>query len=264
MAFVSHPAGRAAQRNERAEAIVNAALRATLPRFVATDDSILTLDGPAGSGKTTVARAVAQRLGWRFLDTGAMYRAATWIALEAGAAGDPLDATRVVAALRVRPVTLDASGAVRAGGVDLGDRIRTAGVTGRVSAVSALPEVRAILTDEQRAFGARAAPGLVAEGRDMATVVFPHARHRFFLDAAAEVRAERRSRDLLEKRLPVPPLPELIEQIRARDAADSARAVAPMVIGPGVQVIDTSALALDAVVAEILRRIAPRAGDVRA
>ncbi len=221
------------------------------------DERLLTLDGPAGSGKSSVARAVAARLGWRFLDTGAMYRAATLVAIEAGAGGGdgPLDPARVVAALRAKPVSLDADGEVRVGGAGVGERIRTAEVTRRVSAVSALPQVRAILTEQQKEFGRRATPGLVAEGRDMATVVFPHARHRFFLDATAEVRAERRRRELLEKKMPAPPLEELVAQIRARDHADSTRAVAPLVRGAGVQVIETSTMGFDAVVNEILRRV---------
>lgn len=218
---------------------------------MAGDERIVAIDGPAGTGKSTVARQAARRLGFHFLDTGAMYRAATVAAQDAGVAMDPLDSEAAVRALLEAGLQLDENGAVLLSGRIAGERIRTAEVTRRVSAVSAVARVREILTEQQREFARRARPGIVVEGRDMCTVVFPRARYRVYLDASPEVRAKRRLDELKAAGLPVPNLEQMTAEIRARDEADSQRAVAPLRVGIGAQVIDTSNLS----VAQVVERI---------
>ncbi len=219
---------------------------------MAGDESIVTIDGPAGSGKTTVARNLARRLGFRFLDTGAMYRAATLAALERGVCCDPFDARAALLALEEADLALGENGSVTLGGVPVEDRIRGREVTRAVSAVAAVPEVRRRLTDLQRRFARDAQPGLVAEGRDLATVVFPGAAYRFYLDASVEERARRRRDEMRQQGGEVPQLEAMIALIRARDEKDAGRAAAPLRVGPGVRVIDTTALALDQVIERIL------------
>lgn len=219
------------------------------------DLNIITLDGPAGSGKSTVAKRLAARLGYRFLDTGAMYRAATLACMQAGIELDPPDPVAAAAALVEARLSLATDGSVRIAGESVEPRIREADVTALVSAVSAIAEVRAYLTRMQRDFGARARPGLVAEGRDMATVVFPSAQHRFYLDASLEVRASRRRRDLARSGQAIPRQEEMVARIRERDAKDSSRTVAPLRIGEGVLAIDTSMMIIDEVVEELARRV---------
>lgn len=239
-------------------------------RAMANDDTTITIDGPAGSGKTTVAARLAQRLGYRFLDTGAMYRAATLATIRAGIPdATPPDAAlpedEVVAAVERAHIDLIEDGAVTLSGVIVGNEIRTDDVTRLVSAVSALRGVRLLMTGKQREFGVRARPGLVAEGRDMASVVFPRSRHRFYLEASLDVRARRRLEQLrirhdeaVRAGRPAEPIPSF-ETIRAaiesRDRKDSEREEAPLRKVAGVVVIDTDRLDVEGVVAALAREI---------
>lgn len=219
---------------------------------MASDDCIVTMDGPAGSGKTTVAHKVADRLGFLFLDTGAMYRAATLAGLEAGVCLSPPDEKALLASIREAGLRLSDAGTAFLGDEEVGGRIREQDVTRSVSAVAAVEGVRRELTELQQDFGRRATPGLVAEGRDMGTVVFPDAYHRFFLDASVAVRAERRLAEMTLSGQEAPDRATVEESIRARDERDSTREIAPLRVGDGATVIDTTELEIDQVVERIL------------
>jgi len=217
-------------------------------RFAPRAGPVLAIDGPAGSGKSAVSRAVAERLGWGHLDSGALYRAVTARALAAGIA--PAAATGVLGALaRGLCLDVDAHGRVLAEGRVVPQGVlRDAEVSAHVSRVSADPEVRAALLDVQRG-AARRHRGLVAEGRDMTTVVFPEAAGRVYLDARPEVRSQRRTR---QDAAAGQPAGEGSAALVERDRLDSSRSVAPLVLGPDVQRIDTSELTLEQVVERVL------------
>ncbi len=212
---------------------------------------VLTIDGPSGSGKGTISRAVAQRLGWHYLDSGALYRA---VGVAAGWADE--DFADHVALMRLAFDTHiefrdNATGEPRVivDGVDATDELRTETAGAAASAIAALPEVRAALFEKQRAF--RRAPGLVADGRDMGTVIFPDARFKGFLTASAEERAERRYNQLKQKGLEVT-LDGLLREILARDARDAQRAVAPLKPAFDAVIVDTTGVGIDAVVEQVL------------
>ncbi len=194
---------------------------------------IIAIDGPAASGKSTVARALAQRLGLVFLDTGAMYRAVTLAVQRRGI--DPKDAEACSRVAMEVELDFDADGRIRVGGEAGEPAIRSAEVTRDVSYVAAHPGVRRAIVPRQRAIAARAQRGVVAEGRDTTTVVFPGADHKFFLTATSAERARRRALEIGK--------PEATAVLRAeieeRDALDAGRAHSPLVRGPGVTEIDT-------------------------
>ncbi|MEB3237736.1 MAG: (d)CMP kinase [Candidatus Sericytochromatia bacterium] len=187
---------------------------------------IVTLDGPAGAGKSTLARHLARTLGWTYLDTGAMYRAVTWAALERDIDLDDTKALGVLAhALRLSLTPGPDGTRVEADGRDVTEAIRSAEVTGRVSIVAAVAEVREAMVAEQRRLGSDR--DLVAEGRDMGTVVFPAAPLKVYVTASPSVRAQRRAAELERAGRSVD-VAALEQELVARDALDSGRDVAPL------------------------------------
>lgn len=213
---------------------------------------VLTVDGPSGAGKGTVSRAVAAELGWHLLDSGAIYRALAHVALRDGV--DAADAAALVdCAARMHLAFVDDDPLtdirVLVDAEDVTDRIRTEQCGALASRIATLPTVRAALLAKQRAF--RRAPGLVADGRDMGTVVFADAPFKVFLVASAEERAARRYKQLKEKNAGVTLAP-LLSEIRARDARDAARAVAPLKPAADALLIDTTDMPVAEVVARVL------------
>ena len=218
---------------------------------------VLTIDGPSGSGKGTISRHVAQRLGWHYLDSGALYRgvglAASWADI------DLSDASALVRCafdteIGFREIEA-AEPRVIVNGLDATDELRTETAGAAASAIAAIPEVRAALKERQRAF--RRPPGLVADGRDMGTVIFPDAAYKVFLTASAEERAERRYKQLKEKGVSVT-LDGLLREILARDARDASRAVAPLRPAEDAVRIDTTAQGIDQVVERVLALLPAR------
>ena len=221
---------------------------------------VLTIDGPSGSGKGTISRLVAQRLGWHYLDSGALYRAvgvaAGWGDIDLA---DPAALVRCTFDTTIDFIEDDESRELRiiVNGLDATDELRTETSGAAASAIAAIPEVRAALKDRQRAF--RRAPGLVADGRDMGTVIFPDAAHKVFLTASAEERAERRYKQLKDKGVSVT-IDGLLREILARDARDASRAVAPLRPAEDAVRIDTTGLPIADVVSRVLD-VVSRPGD---
>ena len=219
---------------------------------------IVAIDGPAGAGKSTVSREVARRLGYVYLDTGAMYRVVGWLARERGVDPDDGPALETLAD-GVRIVFTpqpDGSQRVTADGRDVTKAIREEDIGQWASKVSARPEVREKLVALQRAIGRDG--GVVVEGRDIGTVVFPDAEAKFFLEAAPEARAERRWKELLAKGNTAE-LDEIVAEMRARDARDSSRSHAPLRQAPDAEHIDSTALPVEEVIELILARVRGKA-----
>ena len=207
---------------------------------------VITIDGPSASGKGTVAERVAQTLGFHFLDSGALYRLTALSALKQRVSFD--DETSVAELAAILPAEFR-NGAVWLGTEEVTDAIRAEAVGEGASRVAALPAVRSALLARQRAYARE--PGLVADGRDMGTVVFPHAIAKVFLTASAEARAERRYKQLIEKGMSAS-LPALVADMQARDARDSGRAVAPLKPAPDAMLLDTTEMDIDAAVQAVL------------
>jgi cytidylate kinase len=207
---------------------------------------VVTVDGPAASGKGTIAKRVAQALGWNYLDSGALYRLVAHKALTAGV--DPDDASAVAALARALDVAFEGD-AIRLDGADVTDALRQEAVSAAASRVAVHPPVRAALLERQRAF--RRPPGLVADGRDMGTVVFTDAAPKVFVTASAPERAARRRRQLAEKGIDVN-IQSLLRDIQERDARDSARAAAPLRPAADAVVLDTTNMTIEAAVAAVL------------
>ncbi|MNR86797.1 Cytidylate kinase [compost metagenome] len=211
---------------------------------------IVAIDGPAGAGKSTVARKVANRLGLLFLDTGAMYRAITWKAMQQGLPLDDAEAiTRLAQESRIELQPGQDGDRVRIDGQDVTDAIRSPEVTRNVSQVSAHAGVREVLVERQREMSKDG--GVVAEGRDIGTVVFPNAPVKIFLVASPMERARRRAKDLEAKGHTVD-LEELAAEIARRDAYDSNRAVSPLKPAADAVHVDTDTMTADQVVDRIL------------
>ncbi|APR04898.1 bifunctional 3-phosphoshikimate 1-carboxyvinyltransferase/cytidylate kinase [Thauera chlorobenzoica] len=213
---------------------------------VARPVPVLAIDGPSASGKGTVAARVAAALGWHYLDSGSLYRL---VALAAMRAGVPLDDERGVAALAAALPASFEDGRVLLSGEDVTDGIRSEACSVGASKVAVLAAVRAALFDRQRDY--RAAPGLVAEGRDMGSVVFPDAGIKVFLTASAEARAERRYKQLIEKGSAAN-MESLLKDLQERDARDAARPVAPLLKLPDAVLLDTTERNVEQAVAFVL------------
>ena len=215
---------------------------------------VVAVDGPSASGKSTISRLVAKRLGFNYVDTGAMYRAVTWKALD-----EKLDAgniEQVVALVRQIKISFEiVNGEVRMliDGVFPGDAIRAPRVAEKVSLVAAIPEVRRVLVEQQRSltsFG-----GLVMEGRDIGSVVFPDTPHKFYIDANASERAKRRQQDFAAMKIETNTA-GVAQALAQRDKLDSSRAVAPLQVAPGATVVDNSTNTPEQTVKIILDTIA--------
>jgi cytidylate kinase len=216
-----------------------------------TSVPIVTIDGPSSSGKGTIGRIVASRVGWHLLDSGALYRLVALGGLLRDL--DPDDVAEHVAVARSMRVEFGSVGdgqeKVLLDGRDVTDKIRSEQAGAGASRVAAWPAVRAALTDRQRSFSQ--APGLVADGRDMGTVIFPGAQLKVFLTATAEERAQRRHKQLIGKG-PAASLAALSREIAERDLRDSTRQVAPLKPAPDALLLDSTGLSIEAVVERVI------------
>ena len=203
---------------------------------------IIAIDGPAGSGKSTIAKMVAERLNYTYLDTGAMYRAITYLALQKGIVDNEKAVNELVEGLDVTLNFEDGLTHVFADDIELTEHIRTPEVNSKVSEIAAMPLVRKELVRMQQSMGK--VGNVVAEGRDITTVVFPDADVKIYLDATADVRAERRYKEYLEKGVTVS-LEEVKENIKKRDRIDSGREASPLRIAENAIEVDTSNLTVD-------------------
>ena len=204
--------------------------------------TVIAIDGPAASGKSSVARTLARRLGYLYVNSGAMYRAVTWLAVSNNV--QAADAGRVLGLLDTTKFECGVSGkqsVILINGVDPDPWLTEPGVNANVSAVASIPEVRRILVDKQRAFAE--SHNLVMEGRDIGSVVFPETPFKFYIDASPEVRAARRAKQ------------GLADAISERDKVDSTRRTSPLVIAEDAHVIESSHLTIDGVVGEIIGRL---------
>ena len=231
-------------------------------KLLAMQRLIITLDGPAGAGKSTVAWRLAKRLGLEFLDTGAMYRGLSAKCVERGI--DPVQEEYAVVELARHSVFrfdwAHDPPRLSVGGTDVTDRLRDSDVTGQVSDVAAISGVRQVMVREQRRMGEEH-PRLVTEGRDQGSVVFPHAEVKFYLDASPAVRAKRRA-DQLKAAGKKVDLEQIRKNIMERDRKDSSRKDAPLICPDDAQRIDTSDMSLDEVIDLLEERVQQAVGQV--
>ena len=207
---------------------------------------VITIDGPTASGKGTVASRVAEALAYAFLDSGALYRLTALSAQQAGVdLADEAAVARLAGGLEVCFVGEQ----ILLAGKDVGDTIRLEAVGNAASRIATLPAVRQALVDLQHSF--LKMPGLVADGRDMGTVIFPQATLKVFLTASVEARAERRYKQLIGKGFPAN-MVDLLQDLRERDERDTKRAVAPLKPAEGAHVLETSSMTIEAAVAQVL------------
>jgi 3-phosphoshikimate 1-carboxyvinyltransferase len=209
---------------------------------------VITIDGPTASGKGTLASLVAQQLGYHYLDSGALYRLTAHAALQAGLTLEQAHEADIAQLARSLPVSFEGE-RVLLSGVNVSGEIRTEAAGMNASKVSAMPLVRQALVDLQLSF--RRLPGLVADGRDMGTVIFPDAPLKVFLTASAEKRAERRHKQLISKGISTT-IEDLRADLEARDARDSQRRIAPLKPAQDALSLDNSSLTIDASVAQVL------------
>jgi cytidylate kinase len=219
---------------------------------------VVTIDGPAGAGKSTVARRLASRLGYRLLDTGAIYRAVGLVAARTGVALDDEPALAAIAAALDIDFAFEGDvNHVRVAGEDVSAAIRTPEASQAASKVSALPAVRAALLELQRRLGGRG--GVVVEGRDTGTVVFPHAEAKFFLTASETERARRRVDELSGSGKAVG-FDDTLREIQERDSRDASRDVAPMRAADDAEQVDSSRMSLEDVITHIEGAVRRKAG----
>jgi len=214
---------------------------------------IIAIDGPSGAGKGTLARAVAKALSYRHVDTGAMYRAVGWKAMQDGVA---LDDEAAVTGVAERASFEQRDGQVLIDGHDVTRAIRTPDIDKAATAVARLPRVRAVLVDRQRALGRGG--GVVMEGRDIGSVVFPDADVKVYLDASAEERARRRAQDPAHTGGREASLAGVQSELQARDQSDSTRSIAPLAIAHGATYIDTTGLSIEETVERVLEMVRER------
>lgn len=203
---------------------------------------VIAIDGPAASGKSSVARELARRLNFVYVNSGAMYRSVTWVVLEQGI--DPNDKNAIakfIAGSRLGGELINGEFHLLINKVDLTPHLHEHRVNAEVSRVSTVPEVRKLLVHRMREYATKR--NLVIEGRDIGSVVFPDTPYKFYIDASPEIRAQRRAAQGLR------------DEIAQRDRADSSRAASPLIISKDAEVIDTSNLSVDAVTVEVLKRL---------
>jgi CMP/dCMP kinase len=218
---------------------------------------IIAIDGPSGAGKGTIARAIAKELGYRHIDSGAMYRAVGWKAIRDGV---PLDNEAAVAALAERSRIDVSSTAITIDDADVTRAIRTPEIDRAAAAVARLPGVRAVLVDRQRQLGAGA--GIVMEGRDIGTVVFPDADVKVYLDASPEERARRRSIDPAHTGVPAA-VSEVATLLTQRDEQDRTRVVSPLFAAKDAVIVDTTGKDVDEVVRDVMDVVRTKGSGIR-
>jgi cytidylate kinase len=208
---------------------------------------VIAIDGPSGSGKSSVSRAVATELGLDYLDTGSMYRAMTWYLQDLGVdLNDPELVANAAKAEAIQPSIDPSEPGIRVAGRDVSIEIRGPQVTQGVSAVSAVPAVRELMVNLQREIAANSNAGIVVEGRDICGVVLPDAPVRLFITADPEARANRRAKEIGAE------VADTQQDLARRDLADSTRTVSPLEIAPGARVIDTTYMELSEVIAQVV------------
>ncbi len=213
----------------------------------------IAIDGPAGAGKSSVAKVLARRLGCIYLDTGAMYRAVTWLAMEKQAAFDDMDAMEaLLKTIQLEFKDLDGVQHLYCNGTDVTEAIRTPEISANVSAISMIPMVREEMTAQQQKIASGC--DVLMDGRDIGTTVLPNAQYKFFLTASLEERARRRALELEQKGVAVD-MEQLMQDIALRDQKDSNRAVSPLKQADDAELIDTSNLSFDEVVETLYNKI---------